>query len=164
MKRIKNLGRMPLLLLGVVFIFFTTSTIIGLAAEKIEKDKILKDEEWKKVYDEFTTDDSLIEALASKSGENLKIDVYLAFWCGDSKRNVPPFLKIIEQINKLNNNLTVNYYTVKRKPTRETKYFVEDLKVERVPTFIFYRDQKEIGRIIENPKNSLIEDFLEIIF
>ncbi len=164
MKNIKNLGRIPVLLLWVVFIFFAISTIIGLAAEKIEKDKILKDEEWKKVYDEFTADESLIEALASKSGENLKIDVYLGLWCGDSKRNVPPFLKIIDEINKFNNNLTVNYYTVERKPTRETKYFVEDLKVERVPTFIFYRDQKEIGRIIENPKNSLIEDFLEIIF
>jgi hypothetical protein len=164
MKNIKHLGRMPVLLLWVVFIFFATSTIIGLAAEKIEKDKILKDEEWKKVYDEFTPDDSLIEALASKSGENLKIDVYLGLWCSDSKHNVPPFLKIIEKINKFNNNLTVNYFIVERKPTRETKYFVEDLKIERVPTFIFYRDQKEIGRIIENPKKSLIEDFMEIIF
>ena len=164
MKNIKNLRRMPLLLVWVVFIFFTTSTSIGLAAEKIGKDKILTDEGWKKVYEEFTPDDSFIETLASKSGENLKIDVYLAFWCGDSKRNVPAFLKIIEKIKKLNNNLTVDYYSVKRKPTRETKYFVEDLKIERVPTFIFYRDHKEIGRIIENPKKSLIEDFLEIIF
>jgi thiol:disulfide interchange protein len=155
---------MPVLLLWVVLIFFASSAVVGLAAEKIEKDKILKDEEWKKVYEEFTTDDALIEVLASKTGENLKIDVYLAFWCSDSKRNVPPFLKIIEKMNKRDNNPTVNYFTVKRKPTRETKYFVEDLKVERVPTFIFYRDGKEIGRIIENPQKSLIEDFLEIVF
>jgi hypothetical protein len=53
---------------------------------------------------------------------------------------------------------------VKRKPSKKVKYFVEELKVERVPTFIFYRDGKEIGRIIENPKTSLIEDFLEIVF
>lgn len=162
MKNVKNL--IPMILLWVVLIFFASSAVFGSAAEKIETDKILKDEEWKKVYEEFTADDSLIEALASKTGENLKIDVYLAFWCGDSKRNVPPFLKIVEKINKLDKNPAVNYYTVKRKPTRKTKYFVEELKVERVPTFIFYRDEKEIGRIIENPQKSLIEDFLEIIF
>ncbi len=162
MKNVKNLVLM--LVLCVVFIFFTAFAVFGWEAEKIGKDKILKDEEWKKIYEEFIADDSLIEALASKTGENLKIDVYLAFWCGDSKRNVPPFLKIVEKINKLDNNLAVNYYTVKRKPTRKTKYFVEELKVERVPTFIFYRDGKEIGRIIENPQKSLIEDFLEIIF
>jgi thiol:disulfide interchange protein len=164
MKNGKNSILRTVLLLLIVLIFFSSSAVVGLAAEKIEKDKILKDEEWKKVYEEFTADDSLIEVLASKTGENLKIDVYLAFWCSDSKRNVPPFLKIIEKINKHNNNLAVNYFTVKRKPTRETKYFVEDLKVERVPTFIFYKDGKEIGRIIENPQKSLIEDFLEIIF
>ena len=71
-------------------------------------------------------------------------------------------MKIIDDINK--KEVEVNYYTVERKAGKDIKYFVEDLKIERVPTFIFYRDGKEIGRIVENPSNSLVEDFLDIIF
>lgn len=148
---------------GVVMIaLFSVSTGI-FAAEKIDKEKILgHDEEWQKIYDDFAVDGDLIDTLKSKTGDNLKIDVYLGIWCGDSKNNVPPFMKIIDAIDEAG-KVTVNYYTVERKPNKETKYYVEEFKVERVPTFIFYRDGKEIGRIIENPTNSLIEDFMEII-
>jgi len=41
---------------------------------------------------------------------------------------------------------------------------VEELKVERVPTFIFYRAGTEIGRIVENPTRGILEDFLAIVF
>jgi hypothetical protein len=44
------------------------------------------------------------------------------------------------------------------------KYFVLPLKIDRVPTFIFYKDKKETGRIVENPKKDLLTDFLEIVF
>jgi thioredoxin-related protein len=146
-------------LLFAVFIFIV---VTGFAAEKVNKSNILSQKGWQEVYGTYRPDDGLIEALKSKIGDNLKIEVYLAYWCGDSRNNVHKFLKIIDKIN--DSKLKENYYTVKRKPTKDTKYFVEKLKVERVPTFIFYREGKEIGRIIENPKTDMLEDFLEIVF
>jgi hypothetical protein len=135
----------------------------GYAAQKVDKDAILIDgEEWQNVYIQSEVDEGLVEAMAYKI-ENLRIDVYFAFWCGDSKNNVPPFLKIISGIERFNVNIPVNYYYVERKPNKETKYYVEEFKVERVPTFIFYKNDKEIGRITENPKRSVIEDMIEII-
>lgn len=143
----------------VIFIFLAA---VSFAAERVNKAQILKTEGWNQPYMTYEPDSSMIDTLKSKVGDNLKVDVYLAFWCGDSKRNVPLFLKIVDLIGS--KNLRVNYYTVERKPNKETKYFVEKLKVERVPTFIFYRDGKEIGRIIENPENNMLEDFLGIVF
>lgn len=143
-------------------IFFICMVAVSFAAEKVTKEQILKTEEWNQRYMTYEPDSSMIDTLKSKVGNNLKIDVYLGFWCGDSKRNVPLFLKIVDQIDS--KNLEVHYFAVDRKPTKETKYFVEHLKVERVPTFIFYRDGKEIGRIIENPENNMLEDFLGIVF
>ena len=143
----------------IIFIFMAA---VSFAAEGVNKEQILKTEGWNQRYMTYEPDSSLIDTLKSKVGNNLKIDVYLAFWCGDSKRNVPLFLKIVDQIDS--ESLEVKYFTVKRKPNKETKYFVEKLKVERVPTFIFYRDGKEIGRIIENPENNMLEDFLGIVF
>lgn len=152
---------------GVLMIFmFSVSVFTGgaFAAEKIDKGKILThNDEWKAIYESFQPGDDLIETLKTKIGDNLKIDVYFGFWCGDSKDHVPPFLKILESVDE-EGKIPVNFYTVERKPTPETKYYAEELKVERVPTFIFYRDGKEIGRIVETPTNSLEEDFLEIVF
>jgi hypothetical protein len=147
--------------IGISLAFFLSPLLPG--KEKIDKNKILKTgQEWKDIYMNYRVDESFLETLKAKIGDDLKIDVYLGTWCSDSLNNVPKFIKIIEAVEE--DNLPVNYYNVKRKPSSDVKYFVEDLKVERVPTFIFYRNGKEIGRIVENPKNSLIEDFLEIIF
>jgi len=157
-----------------VTIIITSTWIMGLSLvillsplltgqEKIDKSKILETgQEWKDNYMNYRVNDSMLETLKAKIGDGLKIDVYLGTWCSDSLNNVPKFIKIIEALAA--DNLPVTYYNVNRKPSSDVKYYVEDLKVERVPTFIFYRDGKEIGRIVENPKNSLIEDFLEIIF
>jgi hypothetical protein len=147
--------------IGISMVFFLSPLLT--AMEKIDKNKILATgQEWKDNYMNYRVDESFLETLKTKIGDNLKIDVYLGTWCSDSLNNVPKFIKIIDTVGE--DNIPVNYYNVERKPSKDVKYFVEDLKVERVPTFIFYRDGKEIGRIVENPKNSLLEDFLEIIF
>jgi len=146
----------------IIIFVIIFAVALGFAIEKINREKILENPAWEKIYTEYKLEDAYIETLLSRIGDKLSIEVYMAFWCGDSKENVPVFLKIIDQIDP--NRIKINYYSVDRKPTRDVKYFVEDLKVERVPTFIFYWDGQEIGRIIEQPKLSMIEDFLEIIF
>jgi hypothetical protein len=157
----KQINFIMILVIGVSLVIFLSLLLTG--QEKIEKNKILATgQEWKDNYMRYRVDESFLDTLKAKIGNDLKIDVYLGTWCSDSLNNVPKFIKIIEAVDA--ENLPVNYYNVKRKPNKEVKFYVEDLKVERVPTFIFYRNGKEIGRIVENPKNSLIEDFLEIIF
>ena len=144
-----------------VLLVIVLSTLTA-ADERIEKDKILEvSQEWKDNYLKYQVDENLMDTLKAKIGDNLSIDVYLGTWCSDSQNNVPVFIKIIDSLKQ--ENLPVNYFNVERKPNREIKYFVEKMKVERVPTFIFYRNGEEIGRIVENPKNSIIEDFIEIL-
>ncbi len=129
--------------------------------EKIDKNNILKtSKEWMENYDKFEPQNELLETVKNRLGPNLKIDVYLGLWCPDSRNNVPKFLKIMDRLEA---DVPVNYYTVRQKPNRDVKYYVEDMKVERVPTFVFFRDGKEIGRIVENPKKSLLDDFLELL-
>ncbi len=129
--------------------------------EGITRDKILGNgQEWQENYDAFKAEPELLDLLKSKMDEHLRIDVYLGLWCSDSRNTVPPFIKIIDN---LNSSTAVRYYAVERKPSQDIKYFVEGLQVERVPTFIVYRDDKEIGRIIENPKATLLDDLIQII-
>jgi hypothetical protein len=127
----------------------------------VDKTGILLVAEWKKIYDEYTPDAALIENLKSKAPE-LKADVYFGYWCDDSKKNVPVFLKIIDTLNVP--EFKVNFYEVEKKLTTDQKYYVEDMMVEKVPTFIFYLNDSEMGRIIENPKDSILQDMMQMVF
>lgn len=150
---------------SLALVLFVLLALPGWGAKKTTADEILADMEWAKIYNLFPVDESLAEGIAAKVGDDLSIEVYLATWCSDSRDHVPPFLKIVTVLDNIRKEkLNVNYYTVDRKPNKKTKYYVKDLKVERVPTFIFYRNGKEIGRIIETPKNTLLEDVMEIVF
>ncbi len=40
---------------------------------------------------------------------------------------------------------------------------VDGMEIHFVPTFIFYRNDEEIGRIVEMPYESLEKDMLEIV-
>jgi len=132
-----------------------------ISAEKSDRAEIFNNNVWKQLHGEYRPDDGLIEVLKSKIGDVDSIEIYFAFWCGDSENNVPQFIKILDR-SGVGRNL-VSYIKADRKKPGE-KYYFEKVKVERVPTFIFYRDGKEVGRIIENPKKSLEEDMLEILF
>jgi hypothetical protein len=128
---------------------------------EISREKVLSaSPEWQEGYDGFKPGSDQVEALKLTIGENLRIDVYLGLWCPDSRNNVPPFLKILDAVGV---PVPVRLFNVQRKPVKSIQYFVDQFQVERVPTFIFYRGGKEIGRIIENPKTGLAEDLIQIL-
>lgn len=96
--------------------------------------------------------------------KNYKILVFLGTWCGDSKREVPHFLKILYAADFPEENLKIvaldrrkDHY--KKSPTGEEWA----LNIQRVPTFIFYKNGKEVNRIIETPNTTLEKDILAIL-
>lgn len=128
--------------------------------KNIDRADILLLPEWQQVYDAYAPEAAAVASLRSKV-PGLRADVYFGSWCDDSKNNVPLFLKIIDSIDEP--EFKVSFHTVEKKPTTGQKYFVEDVLVEKVPTFIFYRNDVEIGRIIENPKESMLQDMMQIL-
>lgn len=93
-----------------------------------------------------------------------KITLFMATWCGDSRREVPRFYKILEKANFPMNQLNVvaldhEKDQYKKSPGGEEK----GLNILKVPTFIFYRDGKVVNRIVESPILSLEEDIQAII-
>jgi hypothetical protein len=132
------------------------------AAEEITREKILAaGQQWQDRYDSYEPASEMVDALKAKLGADSRIDVYLGLWCPDSRRNLPQFIKIMDRVGT---EVLVRYFGVPRRTSRDVKYYVEEMKVERVPTFIVYRDGKELGRIIENPKAGMLEDLMDILF
>lgn len=126
----------------------------------VEAKNILAHGDWGKIYKEYRCNPEHLQQLKQRIIKLVTVEVYFAFWCIDSEENVPTFLKIIETIDSP--NIKVKYFTVERKPSQATLYYVEKLKVERIPTFIFFMDGKEIGRIVEQPAVDLAEDMMQI--
>lgn len=110
-------------------------------------------------YEYYSLDESTLSSL--KDGMNdVKVTIVMGTWCSDSKREVPHFYKIVDSLNY--NEENIDLICVDR-----SKVGIEDevdgLNVELVPTFIFYRNGKEIGRIIETPEETLEKDLAKIV-
>jgi len=110
-------------------------------------------------YDNYVPDSTVLAKIREIS-TSCKIKIVMASWCGDSKREVPRFYKIMDAT-------TFDYINLELVCVDRNKQSdegdVDKLEIKFVPTFIFYRDGAEIARIVETPKGKLEEDILEII-
>lgn len=92
--------------------------------------------------------------------EDLKILVIGGTWCGDTQRELPHFYKLVDAIGIPGRNIEL----IMVNEQKETNTLnVSVLQVTNVPTFIFFKDGKEQGRIIEKPKNTLEEDIANLL-
>lgn len=144
---------------AIIILAFVSACAWG--QKPVAKTDLLKDPEWQKIYDAYQPDAGLIANLKNRAPQ-LRADVVFAFWCDDSKNHVPVFLKILDAIAVP--EFKVNFYEVERKATADQKFYAEDMMVEKVPTFIFYANDFELGRIVENPTNSILQDMMIIVF
>lgn len=110
-------------------------------------------------------------AVLAAVSEPVDIICVLGSWCGDSEREVPRFWKILDMAE--NPNLTMTLFAVGRATDEKARElmveigFDENLRdvynVQLVPTFIFLRGEKELGRIVETPETTLEQDAARIL-
>lgn len=98
-----------------------------------------------------------------KSLENTEVEIYLGTWCGDSKRWVPQFVQLWNELGLDEKQLrfTALYddeEKYKQGPNGEEK----GLRIHRVPTFIFKENDAEYARIVEFPVNDLETDLAQL--
>ena len=110
-------------------------------------------------YAVYHADETTLKKLHHKM-KGIKVIVVMATWCGDSKDRVPRFYKVMDQINfNYKKLILISVDRSKKAPGT----VVETLNIEKVPTFIFYRKNIEIGRIIEVPVDLFEKDMLKIV-
>ena len=117
-----------------------------------------------KIFDLYTKrykpDPKIITQLNSVQ-DTILIDVFMGMWCHDSKREIPAFFKIMELIE---NPLISAKYTALEYKRKGPKEIIKANNIKRTPTFIIYKNGKEVGRIIEEVEVSIESDLYEIIF
>jgi hypothetical protein len=109
-------------------------------------------------YQEYTPIDTVCSYLEDNM-DSINITIVLGTWCHDSQEQVPRFYKILDEIDFNPDKLIM--IGVERNKTGG-KVDISELEIDRVPTFILYRGNRELGRIVETPILSLEEDMMTI--
>jgi len=120
--------------------------------------------EWfNKNYEAYKVNDTITSLIKPLAVEKT-FQLFLGTWCGDSKREVPRMLKILEDCGVKKSSIQLvmvdnHDSTYKQSPTHEEK----GLNIHRVPTMIVYENGLELGRIVESPVVSIEKDLFGIL-
>ncbi len=114
-------------------------------------------------YEAYVVDSILLQRCEG-SLTDLQIEVFLGTWCGDSRREVPRFFKVLDQLALPETALSLVALDNGSEATKQSPSHEEVGKlIHRVPTFIVYRNGAEIGRIVETPHTSFEMDLTQIV-
>lgn len=110
-------------------------------------------------YEDYKVDTETAEKLKPLL-KDVDITVFMGTWCEDSQRETPHFYKILDAANFDESKLTL--ITVSEEKTTPQGY-EEGKNITNVPTIIFLKNDKELGRIVEYPIESLEKDMFAIL-
>ncbi len=156
----KNL--LAVLFISVSFSAFAQRNILGICT----RDSLMKEpfKSWyQKNYDDYSPDEKVITLLKKNGLKDLTFEVFFGTWCGDSRREVPRFLKIADAVGITASQIKMIAVSTgeqyKQSPGGETI----GRSIYRVGTFIISRKGIEVNRITEHPVRTLELDLLDII-
>jgi thiol-disulfide isomerase/thioredoxin len=114
-------------------------------------------------YAQYRLDEASLDGLQTALNE-IEILAFLGTWCSDSQYEIPHLFKILDHLGYNLKGLTLialsnqpEFY--KQSPQGEE----QDWNIEYVPTVIFLKGGREIGRIVESPMESLEKDMVKIL-
>ncbi|MFO8022383.1 MAG: thioredoxin family protein [Perlabentimonas sp.] len=110
-------------------------------------------------YNSYTLDSILLDSLKLYT-DKVSVKMVIGTWCGDTRREAPRFIKIIDHLKIPANSIEIIGVN-RSKMCPEAG--IDSGYVEYVPTFIIYRQSEEIGRIVERPNHTLEKDLLNIL-
>lgn len=115
-------------------------------------------------FDGYKPNATTASQLKKINTNDLTIEVFFGSWCGDSKRELPRFLKLLNDLSFPAGKTKLialggGDSLLKQSPQREEA----GKGIFRVPVFILYKKGAEIGRINEFPVYSLEKDLLMML-
>ena len=110
---------------------------------------------WTPLWEQPYEPDPAAVVTIKANAKNLTVLVVMATWCPDSKREMPRYFATMDAAGIGDAGLTMVGVDRSKK---DTEGLTEQYGITRVPTFVFFRDGKEIGRFVERtPAGSTFE-------
>jgi thiol-disulfide isomerase/thioredoxin len=90
-----------------------------------------------------------------------EVTVFLGTWCGDSEREVPRLWRALDEAGGTV-PFQIHYVGVDRQK-KEPAAPIANFEIELVPTFIVFRQGREVGRIVETAPHGVERDLLALL-
>jgi len=127
----------------------------------LTKESILKSvPDWEAMAAAYSPKPEIIQKL-KMIGQPIQIEVFLGTWCPDSKAHVSAYFKILEMAD--NPLIQTSYIGIPKEKSARAKALPKDKAIEKLPTFLVYKNGRELGRITETPTKSVEEDLIAIL-
>ncbi|MDR2121033.1 MAG: hypothetical protein LBP64_09225 [Tannerella sp.] len=115
-------------------------------------------------YAGYEPNPAIVRQLKNFDLKDYSATVYMGTWCGDSRREVPRFIKIWDAAGFPQQGITVIAVSAedsvyKQSVTREER----GKHIYRVPVFVISKKGSEVNRIVEIPVATLERDLLAIL-
>ncbi|NTW23342.1 MAG: hypothetical protein HGA37_01480 [Lentimicrobium sp.] len=127
----------------------------------VTRDGLISMGDWfNEEYNKYQPDSAVISNIKTYNDNFPWVFIVLGTWCGDSREQVPHFLKIMDVLDYPAEQI---FMVAVDRDKKAGNFCVGDYNVTLVPTFMMTQDSDEIGRIIETPVTTLEQDFLNIL-
>ncbi|MGB5364199.1 MAG: thioredoxin family protein [Aureibaculum sp.] len=110
-------------------------------------------------YNDYKIDTAVVKKIKEHLN-GVSIKAFMGTWCEDSRYEIPQFYKVMEAAG-FNDSVLELIAVDRSKKTPDNLH--EGLDIIYIPTFIFFKNNKEIGRFVEYPRETLEKDILKII-
>ena len=109
---------------------------------------------------DYAPDATVLEMMKPYIQSGDRVEVFMGTWCPDSQREVPKFLRIVDDLRAQHGvDLPATYFALDRSKQKPAD-LIAGRHVDKVATFIYYRGDQELGRIVEKTQSPLFEDDL----
>jgi thiol-disulfide isomerase/thioredoxin len=114
-------------------------------------------------YDLFSFDDAeSYRGILGARTDQLQVLAFIGTWCPDCQEHLPGFVRIWETAKFPPGSLRI-YALDRAKSFPGGEELIQKHAIRRLPTFVFLRGGKELGRITETPKRTLLADMARIV-
>ena len=115
---------------------------------------------WEKFVDEkYTPRDRWVDSLRTLDVDRpLHMRLFLGTYCGDSKKWVPRFFALQDELPQMD-LLIVSVDTTKK----DARGLYKEVDLDKIPTFVLYDGENEVGRIVEKPRGRLEKNLFHLL-
>ena len=157
---------LPISIRGVaaaLVLFIVTSLSLEVTADRYrypigdisQAELLARHEVFKRNYDAYE-----VTAVIDELPADLEVKILFGTWCHDSEREVPRMLKLLAASGVKEENISLISLDIRKE---EPEGRAKALEVRFTPTFVFFSEGAELGRIIERPVVDLTHDLTALV-
>jgi thioredoxin 1 len=155
---------LPISIRGVaaaLVLFIVTPLSLDVTADRYpigdisQAELLARHEVFKRNYDAYE-----VPAVIDELPADLEVKILFGTWCHDSEREVPRMLKLLAASGVKEENISLISLDIRKE---EPEGRAKALEVRFTPTFVFFSEGAELGRIIERPVVDLTHDLTALV-